>query len=413
MTIRLLDKTCLIWIYDGSLDSAMDSATWLRTVEELRNSGWQKTILLAAGPSGCRLVHGVEVFCIERPDIYFLRQAMFHIRVVQFVLQRWDQTDIILFHEISAPWILPLRLFRFFKRRHQPILVMDTRSLPMPHPQNEKWKDEVRRYAYNIFVWLGNHYADGRLAITQRMADAIHIPKDKLWGTWPSGAAEEHFSNVRVTRQWPSGKEAVQLVYHGSMHHERNLLVLCQAVAQAKIAGMSFELTLVGDGTQRKELEAFAAHSDAPIHVLAPVSYQAIPEILAEAHVGVLPFPDEEKFRVSSPIKLFEYMAAGLPVLATRVVCHTDVVGAGEFVFWAEDSDEQGLLDAMRMIWAGRDLLSKMGQNAFFASAAWTWKVSAEKLRNALESGLQKRGAFLRFESSNPADPTTAEQTGD
>ena len=39
--------------------------------------------------------------------------------------------------------------------------------------------------------------------------------------------------------------------------------------------------------------------------------HDQIPEVLARAHVGVLPFPDEEKFRVSSPIKLFEYMAAG------------------------------------------------------------------------------------------------------
>ena len=55
--------------------------------------------------------------------------------------------------------------------------------------------------------------------------------------------------------------------------------------------------------------------------------------MLAAADIGVtsLPSPDDVKYEASSPLKLFEYMAAGLPVLATSNRCHTDVVGAGGY----------------------------------------------------------------------------------
>jgi glycosyltransferase involved in cell wall biosynthesis len=247
--------------------------------------------------------------------------------------------------------ILPLRLVRSLTGKLLPALVMDTRSLPMPSSHKQTWKDKVRKGAYIIENQLGNRCADGRLAITQRMAEAVRIPTEKLWGTWPSGADVEHFALARKDRRWPLPNASIHLIHHGSLHRERNLMTLCRVVVRANAEGMSFNLSLVGDGRERAELEDFATQTNGQVRVVSPVPYEQIPEVLARAHIGVLPFPDEEKFRVSSPIKLFEYMAAGLPILATRIVCHTDVVGPGNYAFWAQDAGEQGLLNALRLVW--------------------------------------------------------------
>jgi len=232
-----------------------------------------------------------------------------------------------------------------------------------------------------------NHWTDGFLTITRRMAEATNIPLYKLWGEWPSGVNTDLFAPAKAARCWPSPEQPVQLVYIGALHHERNLMTLCRAVAHANAEGMFFALSLVGDGTERAELEDFATQTNGQVRVVSPVPHEQIPEVLARAHIGVLPFPDEEKFRVSSPIKLFEYMAAGLPILATRIVCHTDVVGPGNYAFWAQDAGEQGLLDALRLVWQSRDLLSEMGRQAALAAEGWTWAASAEKLKKGLEKG--------------------------
>jgi glycosyltransferase involved in cell wall biosynthesis len=239
---------------------------------------------------------------------------------------------------------------------------------------------------------LANRWADGQTAITQHIAKTVRIPSQKQWGIWPSGVNLDTFAPAQVARRWPLPKEPVHLVYIGVLHYERNLMTLSRAVEKANAEGMAFVLSLVGDGTERADLGEFAAQTAGQVRIVPRVPYDQVWEMLAQAHVGVLPFPDEEKFRASSPIKLFEYMAAGLPILATRIVCHTDVVGDGKYAFWAEQADVPGLLAALRLVWRERDSLSEMGSEAATAAQAWTWREAAEKLKMSLGYGLADYG---------------------
>ena len=50
-------------------------------------------------------------------------------------------------------------------------------------------------------------------------------------------------------------------------------------------------------------------------------------------------------FGVSSPIKLFEYLAAGLPILATRIDCHTNVVGNADCAVWLDEPNRRWVRD--------------------------------------------------------------------
>lgn len=84
-------------------------------------------------------------------------------------------------------------------------------------------------------------------------------------------------------------------------------------------------------------------------------------------------------------------MAAGMPILATRIDCHTDVIGERGFVFWSEDDSVAALLDALRQIWQSRTSLSRMGIEASNAANSWTWAASARKLSDALKNGLVDR----------------------
>lgn len=374
----------LLWVYSGSLAAVLDSATWLETVKNLRRSGWRVT-LVAAGQQGTNVIGGVEVLCIARVEVYLLRHLVFYGRLLRLILRQWKTVDVVLFHETSVLWLLPVRIVRNMTGARRPLLVLDIRTLFMPG------RLDLRGFLRKIFRNLSmsaSQWVDGYLTITARMADSLRIPPERLWGVWPSGVEPGRFIPARKTRRWPLA-EPIRLVYIGSLHYERNLLTLCRAVGRANEAGMAFQLILIGDGTQRGELEQFAAGNEAQVQVIPPVPHENISGFLARAHVGVLPFPDEEKFRVSSPIKLFEYMAAGMPVLATRIACHTDVVGDGNYVFWAEDAGEQGLLEALRKIWRQQARLSEMGDQAALAVKSWSWAESAKKLRKALESGLR------------------------
>jgi glycosyltransferase involved in cell wall biosynthesis len=379
-----------VWLCPQQLRGKLDAATWLDTTSELRKLGWKVTLVTAGAPT-TNAIAGTDILCIPKPDVYFVGQFIFHLRFFRLV-RRSAVSDVLLFHQVSALWMLLLRLVLSLFGKQRPYFVLDTRTLHMAREDKSSLKDKLRGQFMRLMNRLVNYWVDGQVVITPRMAEVLHIPTAQLWGCWPSGVNLPVFAPALTARQWPGLSDTIHVIYVGSLNYERNLMTLCRAVQAANALGMNFKLTLVGSGTEQRDLEAFANSTLGWLRVLPAIPHEDVPALLASAHVGVLAFPDEEKFRVSSPIKLFEYMAAGLPILATRIACHTDVIGDGHYVFWAKDASETSLLEGLSQIEAARDMLCAMGKEASVAAQAWTWERSAKKLQLALESGMA-RGA--------------------
>jgi glycosyltransferase involved in cell wall biosynthesis len=377
----------LMWICPDSLINVLCATQWVDTTRELRELGWDVT-MVAAGPAGYHSIRGVEVLCIPKPQIYLLRQVVFHIGLLRLLASRWTAIDVILFHQMSAPWVLCLRLVRRLTARQRPLFVMDTRDV---NRASISMRDRVRQRFLELTHWMANRFADGQTAITQRMAELVYIPSQQLWGTWPSGVNPDRFALAHQARQWPSDGESIHLIYIGDLSYDRNLISICQSIEQANAEGMAFTLSIVGEGTDRLPLERFARKTAGRIRILPPVPHEQISSVLAQAHIGVtgLPLAHDRIFQASSPLKLLEYMAAGLPILAPRNVCYTDVVGSGEFVFWAEEPSVQGLVVALHRVWQQRTSLSEMGARAAIGAQAWTWREAAKKLKAALEYGIE------------------------
>lgn len=377
----------LFWV-SPITPSKLDSATWLDTTRELRKLGMDVT-LVAAGPAGKQTYRGIEVLNIPRPDVYLLRQVIFHFNILRYLIPRLRAYDVVLFHQISAVWLLPLR----FLGRRRPLLVMDSRDI-VDYQEGDR-RVQLRRLWVRLTHWLSTNLLDGQTAITERMADLMGIPVGQLWGIWPSGVNAETFASARRERRWPPSGKPVHLIYIGIFIDRRNLLPLCQAVKQANDEGMSFVLSLYGDGNFRPALEACAADSGGAVRIQRPIPHEEVPRLLAQAQVGVTSLPglDDVKYEASSPIKLFEYMAAGMPVLATNNKCHTDVVGDGRYAFWAKGASREDILAALRQIWEQRNELQTLGEEAAIAAQSWTWAAAARKLNAALQHGLSRASA--------------------
>ncbi|MBN1879349.1 glycosyltransferase family 4 protein [bacterium] len=112
-------------------------------------------------------------------------------------------------------------------------------------------------------------------------------------------------------------------------------------------AGIEARLEIVGTGqlwdrmleTLQLEYADIVDHVD----VTGWMHPDQMPVILARADVGLLPFPwDSLWIRSKSPTKLFEYMASGLPVIATAIGEVTYVIQHEESGILAEGSTEFG-----------------------------------------------------------------------
>lgn len=87
------------------------------------------------------------------------------------------------------------------------------------------------------------------------------------------------------------------------------------------VAAAEWRLRVVGDGPQRAALEALAAELGVQVEFTGAVAPAEVPARLADCAVAVAPYPatQDAADQYFSPLKIYEYAAAALPVVASRV----------------------------------------------------------------------------------------------
>jgi len=373
-----------MWVIDSNLGELLDQATWLETSAELCNLGWQIKLVSSGFPLN-KVDERIQTIRLPRPKIYLLGHLVFHLHLLYAIISEWQTIDIIMFHQFSAPFLLPLVLIRNLFGQKLPKLILDSRDLAV---DKITIKGKLWVGYFRIAHVLADLLADGQTAITIRMAHAVRIPTRQLLGIWPSGVRTERFSLAISSRHWSGETEPLRLIYIGSFNEQRNLIALCQAVRLVLAEGLGVTLTFVGKGPLASEIEKYCiGGNDGGIFLKPAVPYSEVVREFEKADVGVLPFLDLPHWQIASFIKMFEYLAAGMPILATRIVSHTDVL-ADAYVFWARDGSVDSLAEAIRDACAKKANLSLMGAKAAAASHDWTWERSARKLDGALRKAL-------------------------
>lgn len=89
-------------------------------------------------------------------------------------------------------------------------------------------------------------------------------------------------------------------------------------VDAAALARREWRLRVVGDGPQRESLQARAAEAGVAVDWVGAVAPDEVPRHLAGAMVAVAPYPPSQD-HYFSPLKVYEYSAAALPVVASRI----------------------------------------------------------------------------------------------
>jgi len=135
-----------------------------------------------------------------------------------------------------------------------------------------------------------------------------------------------------------------KLVYVGRLSAEKGVPVLFDSLQLLKSQGYEFELTLLGDGDARKDLEisAKAYGISQYVHFAGFVDQKTIASTLQASDIFVLP-----SFAEGIPVALMEAMAMGVPVIATYVGGISELVidkVTGQMVY---PSDKEGLAKAI------------------------------------------------------------------
>lgn len=185
------------------------------------------------------------------------------------------------------------------------------------HATRPAWARRI--FARREAAWVRS--ADALVTVNQALADELgrrYAPRRTVVvhntpARWDPADADDP---LRAAAGLDPGTPV--LLYHGNLALHRGLAELCAAIGQPQLRGA--HLVFLGYGSMDAELRAIAAGpaSAGRIHVLEAVPPSALLAWVRPADVAVMPIQDSTlNHRLSTPNKLFEALAAGVPVVVS------------------------------------------------------------------------------------------------
>lgn len=186
----------------------------------------------------------------------------------------------------------------------------------------------------------------------------------------------EEFSTLATDTsfEWPG----ITLVYVGVLNDFRGLDLILRTLAGPNITD-DVTIAIAGEGPHRSALEATVHDLEIEDRVFFEgwIDTENVPKFLESGDIGVIPHEVNGFTNTTVPNKLFDMMAAGLPIIATnmkpveRVVCNA---GCGRVI----PPDETSVAEAIEELRAMDDL-HQLGQNGREAiQQSYNWKKASE-----------------------------------
>jgi glycosyltransferase involved in cell wall biosynthesis len=149
------------------------------------------------------------------------------------------------------------------------------------------------------------------------------IPETKMM-PYPNGVDIRAFQDKDGTglRKKYGLDDLKVIIYVGTLGKGRHLEVLIRAFSEVRGKKANLKLLVVGEGSDEDNLKGLAKELGIESDVIftEQVPQADVPNFIAVSDIGVSPVPPFYFYKLSSPIKIFEYMAMGKPVVANEEI---------------------------------------------------------------------------------------------
>lgn len=276
------------------------------------------------------------------------------------------------------------RLKRRFGLKH-PFFFEMHEILAEQHRQNNTGRaEEFRKLEQELLEQV-----DGIIAISPLLAkdlDKEYAPGLPVHVA-PMGFNDTIFSQVPDVNL--SGD--VVLAYAGSLYEGKGIHSL---VAAMKYLPGRFRLLVMGGKPQEElsHLQRIAAEvpeGSRRIEFTGHLSPREVALRLQECQMFIIPQQSSAEF--FSPIKLYEAMGVGLPMVVTPVPAISAVLHHGENAYFAKDRNPESIAHAVQELSADTDTVTQMQNNCREQAVSHTWKQRAVGCLNFMQTVLEHR----------------------
>lgn len=296
-------------------------------------------------------------------------------------------------YALAALWRLPRARADLFYTRESALLLLLALSGRGRRTVYEAHRLPGSRLGRAVQRWALRGAA-GVVALTRQLADdyaALGAPAGRIVVApdavqWARFATPPDKADARRALGVPAG--ALVAGYVGRFHTmdmPKGLDTLVEAAARTD----AVHVCLVGGPAETVgELRARGTLPDARLIYLGQVPPGEVPRCLAAFDVCVMPFPWTRHFAYyASPIKLFEYMASGRPLVATDLPSTREIVAHEVSVLLVPPDDPEALAAALRRLRDDPALGARLAAEArALVAARYTWKARAAGILKSVES---------------------------
>ena len=220
--------------------------------------------------------------------------------------------------------------------------------------------------------------ADLVLASAPALASRLRTLSDKVLDA-PNVADTELFATALIPGPLDPALAALpapRIVFTGAIVRTKLDFDLLIALARARRAWSFALVGPIGPGDPGADVSALEAEPN--IHLLGQRPYSELPAVLRAADAGLIPYARNELTESIFPMKVYEYLAAGRPVVATPLPALENVAEV------ATAADAQGIAELLDETLA-HDSPERRAERSRSA-ASHSWKRRLEEIAAAIDA---------------------------
>lgn len=293
----------------------------LKEAEGLQSKGHTLTILAwdrkAEFPQSETLPSGVQIIRVQKVISNYGIGIAQLLHLPRFWISGWKHLkqlnpDIIHCHDFDT---LPLGL-TWGKTHHKPV-VYDAHEYyaDMMRPRLKGMIGALLYHAIQTAEEIGARSASAVITVDETLGKKYRRLNAKVLviGHFPPLAFTDHQAN-------PFSDPAMTMIYSGRLSRDRGLEIMADILKELRSMGIPARLLLLGafiPAQEEEDFHQYAMNITEWIEFMGWVNFESIPHVLSKADVGLAILTSEPRYVAATPVKLFEYMAVGLPVVAS------------------------------------------------------------------------------------------------
>lgn len=374
----------ILWIVQKDLRYDLDSATWLESskimnekdcqvilIYAAKNDSVNKNIFLQNNARRIKIIHRFPFIALSFHFQIFFRSFAWVWR---------EKPNIVMVHPITAFAVLPAHaMTKIFRMNCK--FVLDVRTLPVG---SFGLSGKIKRWLIYLSIFTAKFIFNGITVITpalkRMLVERFKIQEQKI-GVWQSGVDAELFHPRNQTNS--TDKSNFTILYHGVIAENRGILETVQAMEIVSGKNRHVKLVIIGNGLGRDNVEKLIRERklQSCVELLSPVPQEEIPNFIQAADCGIIPLPDYEFWRISSPLKLFEYLAMSKPVILSRIEAHVSVLNDSPAGIYLESVSPEAIADAITSAYQHRHKMNEWGDSGRrLVMENYTWHHQTEQL---------------------------------